>query len=213
MERNGVSYSGMDVFANKIVCGECGSQFGKKVWHSTDKYRCVVYRCNKKYSGKKCGAGHVTEDEVKAKFVKAYNSLDRTGVIRNVESIKQVLMSSDKEKAEQKKLQDEYDKCEKKLYKLIEENSTHAQNQDEYNKKYRDLADKSTKIQEKLDKITATLKDKGDRVKVFETYINDLKASKNKLVDFDEGLFYALVDMVKVNKDGIVIVWKDGTES
>ena len=212
-KRNGVSYSGTDVFANKIVCGECGSQFGKKVWHSTDKYRCVVYRCNKKYSGKKCSTGHVTEDEIKEKFVEAYNSLDRTGVIKNVESIKQVLMSSNKEVAEQKKLQDEYDKCEKKLYKLIEENSTHAQNQDEYNKKYRDLADKSTKIQEKLDKITAVLKDKDDMAKVLETYINDLKASKNKLNDFDEGLFYALVDRVKVNKDGIVIVWKDGTES
>ncbi|MBR1455415.1 MAG: hypothetical protein IJ593_12360 [Lachnospiraceae bacterium] len=87
-------------------------------------------------------------------------------------------MCSDREKAEQKKLQDEYDKCEKKLYKLIEENSTHAQNQDEYNKKYRDLADKSTKIQEKLDKLTANLKDKDDRVKVLDTYINDLKTSK-----------------------------------
>ena len=173
----------------------------------------MAYRCNKKYCGKKYDIGHVTEDEIKERFVEAYNSLDRTGVIRNVESIKQVLMSSDKEKAEQKKLQDEYDKCEKKLYKLIEENSTHAQNQDEYNKKYRDLADKSTKIQEKLDKITAVLKDKCDRAKVLETYINDLKASKNKLNDFDEGLFYALVDRVKVNKDGIVIVWKDGTES
>ena len=151
-KRNGVNYSGTDVFTNKIVCGECGSQFGKKVWHRNDKYRCVVYRCNKKYSGKK-------------------------------------------------------------LYKLIEENSTHAQNQDEYNKKYRDLADKSTKIQEKLDKITAVLKDKCDRAKVFETYINDLKASKNKLNDFDEGLFYALVDRVKVNKNAIRIIWKDGTES
>ena len=43
--------------------------------------------------------------------------------------------------------------------------------------------------------------------------INDLKASKNKLTDFDEWLFYALVDRAKVNKDGIVIAWKDGTES
>jgi len=185
----------------------------KKVWHSTDKYRRVIYRCNKKYSGKKCSTGHVTEDDIKEKFLEAYNSLDRNGAIRNVESIKQVLMSSNKEKAEQKKLQDEYDKCEKKLYKLIEENSTHAQNQDEYNKKYRDLADKSTKIQEKLDKITAVLKDKGDGVKVLETYINDLKASKNKLTCFDEGLFYALVDRVKVNKGSIKIIWKDGTES
>ena len=183
------------------------------MWHSNDKYRCVIYRCNKKYSGKKCSTGHVTEDEIKAKFVEAYNSLDRTGVIRNVESIKHVLVSSDKEKDEQKKLQDEYDKCEKKLYKLIDENSTHIQNQDEYNKKYRDLADKFTKIQEKLDKITAVLKDKGDRAKVLEAYINDLKASKNKITDFNEGLFYALVDEVKVNKDSIKIIWKDGTES
>ena len=75
------------------------------------------------------------------------------------------------------------------------------------------MVDKSTKTQEKLDKITAVLKDKGDRVKVLETYINDLKASKNKLNDFDEGLFYALVDRVIVNKDGIVMIWKDGTES
>ena len=75
------------------------------------------------------------------------------------------------------------------------------------------MADKSSKIQEKLYKITATLKDKGDRAKVLETYINDLKSSKNKLTGFDEGLFYALVDKVKVNKDGISIIWKDGTES
>ena len=65
---------------------------------------------------------------------------------------------------------------------------------------------------EKSEKIIATIKDKNDRAKILETYINDLKASKNKLVGFDGGLFYALVDKVKVNKDNIKIVWKDGTE-
>ena len=68
-------------------------------------------------------------------------------------------------------------------------------------------------LPEKLDKLTANLKDKYDKAKVLETYINYLKASKNNLNGFDEGLFYALVDRIKVNKDGIVIVWKDGTES
>ena len=48
---------------------------------------------------------------------------------------------------------------------------------------------------------------------MLETYINNLKASKNKLAGFDEGLFYALVDKVKVNKNEIKIIWKDGTES
>ena len=47
---------------------------------------------------------------------------------------------------------------------------------------------------------------------MIDTYINDLKVSKNKLYGFDEGLFYALVDRVKVNKNGISIIWKDGTE-
>ena len=51
------------------------------------------------------------------------------------------------------------------------------------------------------------------KVKALENYINDLKASKNKLDCFGEGLFYALVDKVKVNKDNIAIIWKDGTES
>lgn len=48
---------------------------------------------------------------------------------------------------------------------------------------------------------------------VLEIYINDLIVSKNKLTDFDDGLFYALVDKVKVNKDNIIIIWKNGTES
>ena len=61
--------------------------------------------------------------------------------------------------------------------------------------------------------IIIKLKPKDDRVKVIDTYINDLKSSKNKLVDFDEGLFYALVDRVKVNKGNITITWKDGAES
>ena len=48
---------------------------------------------------------------------------------------------------------------------------------------------------------------------MLETYINDLKASKNKLTCFDEGLFCALVDRLKVNKDNITTIWKDGAES
>ena len=43
--------------------------------HSTDRYRKVIYRCNRKYNGEKCQTPHVTEDEIKAAFVSAYNQL------------------------------------------------------------------------------------------------------------------------------------------
>ena len=42
-------YSWVSIFSSKIICGECGGYFGSKVWHSTDKYRKVIWRCNRKY--------------------------------------------------------------------------------------------------------------------------------------------------------------------
>ena len=42
----GRSYSGNALFSAKIVCAECGHYFGAKVWHSTSKYRRVIWQCN-----------------------------------------------------------------------------------------------------------------------------------------------------------------------
>ena len=50
--------SGVSIFSSKIKCAQCGSGYGAKVWHSTDKYRRTIYRCNKKYDGHKCQTPH-----------------------------------------------------------------------------------------------------------------------------------------------------------
>lgn len=50
----GKSFSSNSIFSSKIVCADCGSMLGPKVWHSTDKYRTVVWQCNHKFDkGKK----------------------------------------------------------------------------------------------------------------------------------------------------------------
>ena len=85
-KREGGRYSGVSIFSGKIKCGECGGSFGAKVWHSTDKYRRVVYRCNKKYDGYKCQTSHVTEEEIKTAFVTAFNRLVTERVGANVAS-------------------------------------------------------------------------------------------------------------------------------
>ena len=73
--KGGSRYSGVSIFSNKIKCADCGGWYGSKVWHSTDRYRRVIYRCNRKYNGEKCETPHVTEEEVKAAFISAYNQL------------------------------------------------------------------------------------------------------------------------------------------
>lgn len=69
-------HSGVRVFSSTIYCGECGGMYGSKVWHSNDKYRRVVWRCNRKYDGDQpCGTPHFDEETLKQLFLSALNKL------------------------------------------------------------------------------------------------------------------------------------------
>ena len=69
-------YSGKSIFSSRIVCGDCGSYFGSKVWNSTSKYRRVIWQCNGKFKGEhKCETSHLDEETIKARFVTALNAI------------------------------------------------------------------------------------------------------------------------------------------
>lgn len=78
------------IFTNRIFCGYDGTAFGPKVWHSTDKYRRVIYRCNHKYDGNiPCKTPHLTEEEIKRAFVSAVNRLriNRDDIISSIDLV------------------------------------------------------------------------------------------------------------------------------
>lgn len=63
-------------FTAKIVCGECGAYYGRKVWHSGTKYRSYIWRCNRKYDDDPpCSTPNLRENEIEAAFVIAFNRL------------------------------------------------------------------------------------------------------------------------------------------
>ena len=69
-------HSSKSIFTSKLVCSDCGCFFGSKVWHSTDKYRSVVWQCNNKFKAKeKCSTPHIREGLIKEVFIKALNSI------------------------------------------------------------------------------------------------------------------------------------------
>ena len=42
-------------FSGKVICGDCGSVYGSKIWHSNSKYRRVIWQCNRKFKNEtKC---------------------------------------------------------------------------------------------------------------------------------------------------------------
>ena len=62
-------HSGVHLFSSKIRCGQCGSFYGSKVWHSTDKYKKIIWRCNHKYDGgDKCSTPALTDDDIRLTF-------------------------------------------------------------------------------------------------------------------------------------------------
>ena len=69
-------HSSKSIFISKLVCGDCGCFYGSKVWHSTDKYRSVVWQYNNKFKAdEKCSTPHIKEGMIKAVFIKALNSI------------------------------------------------------------------------------------------------------------------------------------------
>ena len=133
---NGSKHSGVSIFANKIKCGCCGSWYGAKVWHSTDKYRRVIYRCNKKYAhkGRPCSTRHLTEEEIKRIFVKALNSLVevKENVIAELRALIDGICQTEELIEEHDSIEQERCVLAERLETLIRENARVAQDQTAY---------------------------------------------------------------------------------
>ena len=69
-------YSSHSVFASMIFCGECGGYYGSKVWHSTDKYRQVIWQCSDKFKNEhKCTTPHLTKTQLQNLFLQAFGKV------------------------------------------------------------------------------------------------------------------------------------------
>ena len=66
-------------FTGRVICGNCGSAFGRKTWNSTDEnLKRRVWQCNKKYEVKgkvKCKNKHIDEEVLYKAFVSSFNAL------------------------------------------------------------------------------------------------------------------------------------------
>ena len=213
--REGGRYSGVSIFSGKIRCGECGGSFGAKVWHSTDKYRRMIYRCNNKYDGQKCRTPHVTEKEIKEAFVTAFNRLvtERDEVIANARLVRQTLCDTTALVEERTKLQQELAVLVEMTQNCIAENARIAQDQGAYQKRYNGLVERYEKARSRFDEMTETIAQRSAKSERLAGFIRTLEAQKEPVAGFDERLWGCMVDYVTVGVDGgMTVVFRDGAE-
>lgn len=213
--RNGSSrYSGVSIFSSKIKCGECGGWYGAKVWHSTDKYRKVVYRCNHKYKKQRCHTPHIMEEEVKATFVQALNQLltNRDELVSNVKLICDTLSDTSRLEEERQKYADEMTLVADMVQAAMLENARVALDQNEYRRKNDALAERFEEAKKKHDELVEQISVIQTREQNLRHFQETLESLKGTVTEFDSVIWGALVDYITVYEDGSrTVTFRDGT--
>ena len=213
----GRSYSGVSPFGAKIRCGECGAWYGSKVWHSTDKYRTVIWQCNGKFAkGKeRCRTPHLREEDIQRRFISAYNSMisDKAPYLLACETAKAVLTDTATIDAEMDELLREMEVVAGLTKKCIEENSSTAQDQAEYTARYNGYVERYEKAKERYDELAGLREESLTKADVIGRFMETLSEREELLTEFDRLLWLTVVEYATVGRDGTVTFrFNDGTE-
>ena len=214
-EQNG-RYSGVSIFSNKIKCGCCGGWYGSKVWHSTDKYRKVIYRCNRKY-GKDttpCNTPHLSEEEIKKLFLKALNALveAKEETIENLQGLIETVCQIDSLGEERERLEQELRIIAENLANLIRENSSVALNQTEQAEKEKKLRILHEEKHRRFLELEALIQEKNDTKEILTNFINRLDGLDGEQTEFREELWGGLVDHIRIDEKSSTVVFRGGIE-
>ena len=203
-------------FHSKIICGDCGGFYGRKVWHSTDEYRSVIFQCNNKFKNEaKCATPRLTEGGIKERFLTAYNKLmgNRESVIADCELIRQTLCDTAELDAGMQQAQDEMTFVAGLMQAHIKKNASIAQSQTDYaaeteriEKRYNDALERYNDLEAEKEKRIRKNKD-------LKAFTKMLKQQPLVIAEWDERLWITLLDTATVYHDGrIVFQFKSGAE-
>ena len=204
------------VFSSRIKCGDCGSWYGSKVWHSNSKYRQVVWQCNHKFDGgEKCCTPHLDEETVKGLFIKAVNILttEKDEIAANFQAIKGQLFGTGELETEQSQLQEELNVVAELIQQCVRENAHVALDQAEYQARYNGLAERFDRTKARLNEVGNAITEKQAKKEQIERFLVELERQDGVATEFDEEQWYSLIDFVTVfNKEDVRFTFKDGTE-
>ena len=212
----GRRYSGQSVIAARIICGDCGDFYGSKVWHSNSKYRRVIWRCNSKFEdGHQCATPTLDEEDVKSRFLVAYNSLFniRESLIEDVRLMQNALTNCDLIDAEMQSLADELSIVAGLLRKCIEQNASTAMNQEDYADRYQGLLKRYETASERHRLLEQQREDRMNKATQIGGFLFELMERDQPLEAFDDHLWLVTIDKVIAHHDGrLVFKFQNGLE-
>ena len=175
-------------------------------------YRREVWRCNDKYKrqgkpGKGCGTSHITEDDIKARFLTAFNTLmsDRDTLIEDCRLAQTVLCDTSGIGTELAELQREIEVVSELSRKAIYENARTTVDQSEWNERNNGYLERHRQATERVSELETQKKERLGKSKILDGFIRDIENRPLAITEFDEKLWLAVIDRVTVGKDGTMV--------
>ena len=213
-KESGKQASAVHPFSGRIFCGDCGGGYGSKVWNSNTKHRRMVWCCNSKYiNDAKCETPRVTNEEIQAAFVTAFNSLidNKPAILKAYKEICDVLTNTDALDTERAELERECDVVAELIRKYIDENAHTALNQDEYRRNYEAYTARFESARNKLAELDAEKLERTAKRTNITRFLKTLKSRDNFISEFDEETWCVVVENVKVYHGGrMMFTFKNG---
>ena len=212
----GKVYSSSNIFSTKLVCSCCGGFFGSKVWHSTSKYRRVIWQCNHKFkNGEKCSTPHLYEDEIKKRFIEVCNRIaaDKENFVASCRQIVEMLSDT---AAIVRKIEEQYiylNGLTASMQQFIRENAMHPQGEDFYDTKLAEYEKQRAEGETRLKGLQSQKATKLSRKELLDGLVNVLEENGILIDKFDERLWRLMVEKVVVGIEGeLTFTLRNGME-
>lgn len=188
----------------RLICGDCGSAFGPKVWHSTDKYRKVIWRCNNKYEDKtkKCSTPHVEEEQIKKLYLEALGEMlvVKDKVIEDIELLRKTLLEVNY-KQQMLDIKEEIRMLSEIIRKHIDDNARKESDVSEYMNHYQELMDKFTKLNDDYTNLMRKQVDRDLKSIELKAFLDEIAKLPTLGLEFNDRLFNLTINKVLISKD------------
>lgn len=200
------------IFANKIICGDCGAYYGRKVWHSKTKYKSYIWFCNHKYKGEHvCTTPNIQDEQIKAAFMTAFNIFIKNKAEYICKARKRIESLTDTANIE-KAIEDKETECQSAyadLRALVDENAIRIQNQAEYAEKFAKLETQCRELELEINELSHKKMAISAQREQISQFLGQIE-SNEIITAFDDDIWCATIENAIIASPNIItFVFKD----
>lgn len=204
------------LFTAKIICGDCGGFYGRKVWHSNSKHKKYIWRCNEKYEGDEiCNTPNLTEPEIESAFIVAFNELlgEKEKYIQRFTELLPLLADTSDLEKKLAEANEQHSSLMAKLRSYMDENTRQVQDQTEYNRQFSQMDAECEAAEKQIKSIQKKILEQSGRKEQIKRCLEQIQKSGEILTAFDGGLWNSMVETVTVDREKVLTFrFRDGSE-